>query len=60
MTNSCFCSDESKETFTEHQIIEISAAITKAVEDAMTKQCSAVRSKSTEYGPSNSSVVREK
>lgn len=38
MTNSYLYSYNSKETFTEQQIEEISEAITKAVEDIMEKQ----------------------
>lgn len=38
MTNSYRLSYESKETFTEIQIKEISDAISKAVEDAMSEQ----------------------
>ena len=56
MKSNCVCSYESRETFTEYQIVEMSSAITNAVEEVIVEQCSAVekgmveleRTKSTE------------
>lgn len=42
MKISCMCSYESRETFTEHQVEMMSAAITGAVEEVIVEQCSVI------------------
>ena len=39
------CSYESRETFTEHQVEKMSAAITNAVDEVILEQCSVIESR---------------
>lgn len=49
MKNSCMCSFEGRETFTEHQIEEISAVITNAVEEIIIRQCTDIEKGKAEF-----------